>query len=521
MSLSRRALAALAAAPFAPAVNAQQAPRLFALSVGIDAYLFISPLRGAVNDARLLETVLRPIAHRSTLLINEQATRAAFIAAWEGMARDARAGDTILITFSGHGMQFPERVRGSEADGKDEALVFHAFTANRRPNSQELMVDDDIGARFAATGARGIRSIFLADACHAGTLTRSLDSRAEAPPTRTIGLQLIEADMLPPPSAPAPVGGQPNLLYLAGAQDNEQVEEVRIGNRWHGGLSHAFAHSLSRAANAGSAPSVEAFMREVLAGARARNNDGKHRPLAENQLPPNDPIIPLARSAAVLLPPVPEDTPLGLHIMPGGGPLAEAARRLPMVRIVPDRAAADAILDPARGDLVAGGDLVAAGLRAEALEGAVAKQRALRWVTARGLPAMEAGLVPRGTALAPGGTNSRDARHPFGSEWDLVLRPPGSTSLVVAAIAADGLVRLLSPNSRAEQAVQGEFRMGVRVTPPAGAAHVVAAASGTALIGLHGALARLDRQVAPWDVVRSMASAPGLQALAIFGFHAA
>ncbi len=162
------------------------------------------------------------------------------------------------------------------------------------------MLDDEIGARFAATGARGIRSIFLADACHAGTLTRSTDPRAEAPPTRTIGLQLIEADMLPPPASPAPVAGQPNLLYLRRRAGPELVQEVRIGDRFHGGLSHAFAHGIARGTAAGAAPPVDAFVREVLA-ARARER-GPHRPVAENRLPPDEPLFPLARGAAVALP---------------------------------------------------------------------------------------------------------------------------------------------------------------------------------------------------------------------------
>jgi hypothetical protein len=523
MRLARRQLGALGLALAAPPLaQAQATGRIFALVAGIDAYPFVTPLRGCVNDARLIEAALRPIAQRLTLLLDEQCSRAAFLGAWDALLREAVPGDSFVLTFSGHGMQFPERVRGSEADGLDEALVMHGFDRRRLPNSRELVLDDEIGARFAASGQRGIRSVFVSDCCHAGTLTRSLDTRAEGASTRTIGFQMLEADMLALPTAPVQVAGQQNLLFLAGAQDHELVKEVRIGGRFHGGLSHAFAHAVARAASAGAFPPSEAFLREVMAGARARN-EGQHRPVGENRLAPHEPALPLARAVAVNLPgAMAEGAPLRLHVLPGGGPLPEAARRLPGVQLTTTRAGAEALLDPGRAELVSGeGDLLATQLTPEALEGALDKFAALRWLLARGLPAMEAGLVPRGAMLAPGGANSRDARHPAGSEWDLVLRPPQAAAMVVVALAAEGTMRVLSPARAALELSSTEFRFGVRVTPPPGAAHVLGVAADRPLGDLAQRMAGLDRQRAPWAAARALAQTPGLVALAQFGFHAA
>lgn len=523
MRLPRRRLAAVGAGLAAPIPLRAQAPgRIFALVAGIDAYPFVPPLRGCVNDARLIEAALRPIAHRLTLLVDEQCSRAAFLAAWDSLLREATPGDSFVLTFSGHGMQFPERVRGSEPDGRDEALVMHGFDRRRLPNSRELVLDDELGERFAASGRRGIRSVFISDSCHSGTLTRSLDPRAEEASTRSIGLQLLEADMLALPTAPVEAGGQPNLLFLAGAQDHELVKEVRIGGRFHGGLSHAFAHAVARSVTAGAFPPGEVFLREVMAGARARN-DGQHRPVAENRLPPGEPVLPVTRAVTVALPGAEADSaPLRLHLLPGGGALPEAARRLPGVQILANRTGAEALLDPGRGELVSGeGDVLAVNLTPETLEGALDKLAALRWLIARGLPAMEAGLVPRGAALAPGGANSRDARHPAGSEWDLVLRPPRAAAMVVVALAADGTMRVLSPPRAAMELSAAEFRFGVRVTPPPGAAHVLGVAAGQPLQELSQRLVALDRQRAPWPAVRALVQAPGLLALAQLGFHSA
>ncbi len=106
---------------------------------------------------------------------------------------------------------------------------------------------------------------------------------------------------------------------------------------------------------------------------------------------------------------------------------------------------ADAILDPGRGELVSGrGDLLAAALTPEALAGAVAKQRALRWLMARGLPAMEAGLVPRGTALAPGARNPVMRATRPGERVGLVAataRRDGAGGRVLAAMARCGCSR--------------------------------------------------------------------------------
>lgn len=278
--------------------RAQQSPRLFALIVGIDAYPFIRPLRGCVNDARAIEAAVRPIAVRLTVLLDAEATRGSFLRTWDAMATDARPRDTLLITFSGHGGQERERRRGNEADGLDETLIFHGFSSRRQPNNAERIIDDELGERFARTGARGIRSIFLADSCHAGTLTRSVDSRIEALGVRSAGLHQIEDDMLAGLDMPAAEpAGQPNLLFIAAGQENQLVPEIVIEGKVHGATSFALARAVTRAVAAGRFPTSDAFAREVVAATRARA-DGRHHPLAENRLAPDQPLISLSGRTA-------------------------------------------------------------------------------------------------------------------------------------------------------------------------------------------------------------------------------
>ena len=205
--------------------------------------------------------------------------------------------------------------------------------------------------------------------------------------------------------------------------------------------------------------------------------------------------------------------------MPGGGVLAEAARALPGVQFVPAASGADAVLDPGRGELVSGlGDLLATELDPTALAGAIEKLVALRLMQARRLPAMEVGLVPRGEPLAPGGANSRDQRHRSGAEFDLVIRPPAAAALVIVAIAADGTVRVLSTAESAAAPVR-EFRRGVRVTPPPGAAHVLAVALEGSGVEMWAAVVALDRARAPLAATQALLASPSVRAVAVFGFY--
>lgn len=179
------------------------------------------------------------------------------------------------------------------------------------------------------------------------------------------------------------------------------------------------------------------------------------------------------------------------------------------------------MLDPSRAELISGlGDVVAAQLDPGILTGAMEKLAALRLVQARGLPAMEIGLVPRGAPLAPGGANSRDERHAPRTELDLVLRPPPECALVIVALAADGMVRVLSTRDSAG-APQGEFRRGVSVTPQSGAAHVVGLAVSGSAAEAQAVVAVLDRNRAPLEAMRALLSAAHPRAVGVLGFYVA
>lgn len=76
-----------------------------AFIVGINNYANLTPLVKAVNDARAIAATLQGLGYQTTLLIDGQADRLPFFTAWEQFLSTVQAGDTVVVFFSGHGLQ--------------------------------------------------------------------------------------------------------------------------------------------------------------------------------------------------------------------------------------------------------------------------------------------------------------------------------------------------------------------------------------------------------------------------------
>jgi hypothetical protein len=132
---------------------------------------------GALNacefDANDMQAIAQRAGYESTLLINEQATADAVIAAIEQAAAELGEGDSFLVSYSGHGGQVPDGNDEREQDRSDETWV----TYDRQ------LVDDELYALWAKF-APGVRVFVLSDSCHSGTVTKKID--ADVPdPVRT------------------------------------------------------------------------------------------------------------------------------------------------------------------------------------------------------------------------------------------------------------------------------------------------------------------------------------------------
>jgi metacaspase-1 len=112
-------------------------------------------------DAKDMAAIARSAGMRSTLLLTKKATRRSVLAALRAASKALRAGDLLLLTYSGHGGQIPD-VSGEERDKLDETWCL--FDGE--------LIDDEVFlalSRFAA----GVRIFVLSDSCHSGTVTRA------------------------------------------------------------------------------------------------------------------------------------------------------------------------------------------------------------------------------------------------------------------------------------------------------------------------------------------------------------
>ena len=98
-----------------------------ALCIGINNYPGTHmDLQGCVNDAQDWTDVLQSRGFVISALLDQQATKAAMMSAMRDLINNAVAGDSLVITFSGHGTYQPDK-DGDEVDGLDKALGSYAM----------------------------------------------------------------------------------------------------------------------------------------------------------------------------------------------------------------------------------------------------------------------------------------------------------------------------------------------------------------------------------------------------------
>lgn len=142
--------------------------RKFAVCVGINDYPGSqNDLSGCVNDARDWQDLLTKAGYTASTLIDSEATKAAVVQLLEGLVHEARFGDRIVFTYSGHGSWVPD-ADGDEADGRDEAIVLYDFM------SGGLLLDDEINEIFSKRRF-GVRVTIFSDSCFSGSVYKFVE----------------------------------------------------------------------------------------------------------------------------------------------------------------------------------------------------------------------------------------------------------------------------------------------------------------------------------------------------------
>ena len=512
-------------APVPPAAGAQT---VRGLVIGIDDYAPHPPgpgkLKGAVNDAEDIREALTGIGVEDlTVLLDGDATRERIVTEWRGLLERAAPGDTLVLTYAGHGSQEePERVPGTERDGKDEVLILGGFRSTGY-GTRERIIDDELNQWFLDAGRKALKVVFVADACHSGTLTRPLDPRAaDALTYRYTWYPPITDDMLaldlPEEAADTGEAGEDELAhvsFLAASQEDELVPEIPVrdetgASRMRGALSYMFARALRGEADV---DGDGALRRDELWSFVRRNvrmmGEGRQTP---NLLPNRRPeeivlrLAPPSSSGPEPSPsPAPEPLPdhgvrlAVLHAGAGVGVLARVRETLAGVRIVPKEESPDLIWDAGAREVVTGmGDVAAHDVGLEALPGVIEKWKAV--------PAVRALSARNGLRM---GIDPHDGTHRLGRRITVRIEGLAHPRLIVFSLSGNGRVHHLypQPHDSAEVATDRPFEMKAEVTPPFGADHVVAVSAGSSLDALNAALKRLDGREAAGRAVELLAEA--------------
>jgi len=210
-----------------------------ALCIGINDYPGTqNDLSGCVNDANDWAAALAARSFSVTKLIDAQATKAAMVSAMSGLISGAAKGDTVVITYSGHGTWAPDK-NGDEPDGRDEALCPWDI------GSGKVLLDDEIAVIFANHVA-GVRVLLISDSCHSGSVTRGDDSDLDAgmPRARFLPPSVwMKAGDVPAPKA----SGLPLIsgltrsggdLLMAGCTDTQYSWDTSFKGRPNGAFTY-------------------------------------------------------------------------------------------------------------------------------------------------------------------------------------------------------------------------------------------------------------------------------------------
>lgn len=217
------------------------------------------PATHADNDLSLVEKAFKRQQFSVQMLSNQKATASGIREALASLYENAKAGEIIILHYSGHGQQLVD-TNGDEADGLDEAIVPYDAPKNVSQNAykgEKHILDDELGMWVGKMKQRLGKSgqlFVLLDCCYSGTGTRAgaqSISRSAPPivPESFVPRSGIEANFLSSDinSATRSSANNPTASFVlfTGSSAPQQNYEVKgADGLFYGALSYALAESL-------------------------------------------------------------------------------------------------------------------------------------------------------------------------------------------------------------------------------------------------------------------------------------
>lgn len=493
------------------------------LLIGINAYQHVRPLKGAVADARDVENSLRAMGvNDMEVLIDSEASREHIIQAISNLLLRTGKNDLVVLSIAGHGAQEPEKLKGSEPDGMENVFLLAGFEPTAQGSRQRIL-----GSEFKhfikQFELRGAKVLFVADTCHGGGMTRSVDPRAEDMIFRQVPTYVLSEDTL------KPIRDDQNILsdadfdrttFLAAVDRNTKAPEVRIPGieGYRGALSYAVARAFEGSADENRDGRVT--LKELFANVRQvvyqlseqRQNivttaspnliagsdtvyqftrDGG--PLVRESQKPSDSN--LVASATVSLDSKKQSLPVRLAALDGkNGYFSDIRPRDATIEVVLPVDNPDLIWDPQSHDVIAWGDVVAYDIAPADIATVVDRTAAVRELKKFSTKAPQ-------TLQLIGGDN----RHSTDDVVQISLSDVANRSIVLVNLSSDGTVQMLYPfEPDTPHNSEADFRLSLRVRRPFGADQIIAVTSSASLSAFERAVSSLNRTRAPGALVKSL-----------------
>jgi hypothetical protein len=500
-----------------------------ALIIGIDAYQFETPLKGAVADARDIESALRRSgATDVTILFDAASDRASVIRSIGELLSRSQAGDLVILSIAGRGSQEPEHFKGSQSDGMDDVFVLAGFNPNNAAGVQQRILGSEFNHLIKQFELKGAQVLFIADTCFGGGLLRETDPRAAETSYRQAKRYVIAQDSLEPISTANDVlrsgTGFARTAILAASERTAKAPEVRIPGEpgLRGALSYAVARALEGAADenqdghvtrdelfryvsqvtyqlsdqrqhvVATQPAVQDSGAEVLYG-RTRGVvllDPLPKPEPRPQTPPlsapTTPVPPPSKQAVVPQErPAPQLDTIRLAVLGNQRELLkELEPREARFEAVAMADNPDLVWDPITLDVLTGGDVVAHQINRSDLPSVID-----RFAAVNGFKRLAA-KAPQTVRMLPD-----DKIHSRNSRIEVQVSGVAQRSLLLFNITGDGTVQALYPiGSDQPILATPDYKFPVVVGEPFGADQVVAITSSQRLNDLEQALKKMNQR---------------------------
>lgn len=478
--------------------SVQQArAELRALLIGIDHYAGVRHLNGATADARDLEAAVRRSGGKDvTLLVDAQAERGAVLNAIAALGKRAKAGDQVVLGFASLGAQIKSD-GAAVANRSAKALLLAGFDLGQ-PRAAHMLRLDELDTAIAQLEAANVSVLAVIDAGFGHDNVRIADSRVgqtfklrSLPP-----LTLADAAQTKSPPAAAGMRTFGRSIILEAGSGRHAVPEIEIFGLegWRGALSFAIARGIEMTSENKAAPQLDdlaAYARHVayqlsderqevsvLGATRSVKQvagPGMPSRVQPPQLPPSSTVKSKRRGPVVPI------AALDGRIEHFQG---IAPDETDFVVVAPNQTPS-LVWDPAKREVITGGDVIASEVVRDDIPGIVDRLIAVRDI--KRLTAQS----PQPMMVSPNG-----GIHRSGQRVTVEIEGLAKRALVLFSIAGNGKVQLLYPIGSDPPIISTQtYKLELQVQEPFGADQLVAITAPERMTDIELALNRLrDRR---------------------------